>query len=367
MPYLSGFQLAITRLVREAKPLPRQAFGWSSGHHRAFVYPESWSTAACFDVAYQVDTLVTDAITVTIEGVLGRPTYGPRPPRNEKPFDDLLDSRLTVGASSKPTLKTVLLKRFLQPIVAKLVEIEKGREIGAETPMSVILYGPPGTSKTTYADRMSQFLGWPLLTIDPSHLLGSGVDNIHLEINRLFRMLEKAERVVVFFDEIDELVRDRDDSVEALSRFLTTSMLPRIVSLRRSRRLVFIVATNHIEAFDPAIARPGRFDLVLPVLPPSTEAKLQWWKPLATRLRRLGLIDAAEVREELEMLTFDETEALIGQTTRARRAEDFRTTLDKAAAAGVLRQPVTHGKKKTWADLMEEEESRMREGGALSA
>ncbi len=63
------------------------------------------------------------------------------------------------------------------------------------------------------------------------------MQNLMPELNRLFQMLEYAEYVVVFFDEIDELVRNRfSNDEEASSRFLTTAMLPKIVSLRRSRR-----------------------------------------------------------------------------------------------------------------------------------
>jgi SpoVK/Ycf46/Vps4 family AAA+-type ATPase len=55
-------------------------------------------------------------------------------------------------------------------------------------------------------------------------------------------------------------------------------MLTLIQSLRNLKRSILIVATNHVDKFDPAIMRPGRFDLLILVKPPSVESKIQLWK-----------------------------------------------------------------------------------------
>lgn len=58
-----------------------------------------------------------------------------------------------------------------------------------------------------------------------------------------------------------------------LSRLLTTSMLPRIHSLRDRSRVVFIFATNHVETIDNAASRLGCFDIIHCVMPPSKEER----------------------------------------------------------------------------------------------
>lgn len=364
-PYLGPLGTAVGRLVEQAKSLPNGGFGWASGHHGSFVYPESWSTAACFDVCGQIDRLVTDAITVTVETHLGIQRSGldaiPRPEH----FDaELLDSNIRTSPSGDPTLKEILAAHLLGPIMKERPLVEQGKRFDKGTLLSVILHGPPGTSKTTYARSIGEYIGWPLLTIDPSHLLRSGFDSIHLEIGRLFEMLEKAERVVVFFDEIDELVRDRSAaSVSALSRFLTTSMLPRILKLRESRRVVFIVATNHIDTFDPAIARPGRFDLVLPVLPPTSEAKLthkEGWPAVAATMTKFGIRTSPAYLKKLEALTYDELKQVSDKLAKSTSMTAFTKVLREAWKAGVLEADVTPRKAGTWAMLMGEQEFRTR-------
>jgi ATPase family associated with various cellular activities (AAA) len=362
VPYLPNLQRTITRLTHEAIELPRGGYGWSSRHHRAFLFPESWSTATGFDVAELVDRLVTDCVTTAIVDRLEQSNVAWDVSPTTKRFDDLLDSRVRWSTTSSPRLKAILRDRFLLPIHRQARELDEGKKLSDVTPVSAILYGPPGTSKTTYAKAMASFLGWQLITVDPSHLLRGGFDNIHLEINSLFRMLTYVERVVVFFDEIDELVRDRsEESAQAVTRFLTTSMLPRIVKLRDSRRMVFLVATNHIEVFDPAIARPGRFDLVLPVMPPTAAAKLAHWSDLRAAMKRNGFNSSRSKRAQLEQLTYDETDLVRPRLSNATDADAFAAVLAEAAAGALMNQAVMKNRE-TWLSLMKDEESRFRPG-----
>jgi SpoVK/Ycf46/Vps4 family AAA+-type ATPase len=59
------------------------------------------------------------------------------------------------------------------------------------------------------------------------------------------------------------------------SRMLTTAMLTQLNELRRRQRCVFFVATNRITAFDSAVTRPGRFDMILLVGTPSLAARIE--------------------------------------------------------------------------------------------
>src|SRR6185503_10889466 len=80
----------------------------------------------------------------------------------------------------------------------------------------------------------------------------------------------------VLFDEIDELLRTRENGESnPFSRFLTTSMLPKMARLWEQRRVLFFVATNHLEETDSAIKRSQRFDALLFVPPPSFDTKVR--------------------------------------------------------------------------------------------
>jgi hypothetical protein len=137
---------------------------------------------------------------------------------------------------------------------------------------SAILFGPPGTAKTTIARALAKELGdWPLIELSPSDFCTNGIDNIFLNLKLVFDNLFCLNDAVVLFDEIDELVMAREAEREKFGRFLTTAMLPWFQQLRDLDNVIFVVNTNHVRLYDPAIRRPGRFDLVLPVGPPSKE------------------------------------------------------------------------------------------------
>ncbi len=140
---------------------------------------------------------------------------------------------------------------------------------------SLILFGPPGTGKTTIAHALAGALGWGTVEIGPGDFLLNGLDGVFARGDVIFERLMLLEEVVVLFDEVDELVSSREQGSEFFSRILTTYMLPWLQRLRDRGAIVFVFATNNIERFDAAIKRVGRFDLVLPVGPPVGEERIR--------------------------------------------------------------------------------------------
>ncbi|QDU42851.1 ATP-dependent zinc metalloprotease FtsH [Symmachiella dynata] len=147
---------------------------------------------------------------------------------------------------------------------------------------SALLFGPPGTSKTTIAEIVAKRLGWPLLELSPSDFLRAGLDGIYNQVNEVFDDLLDLYGVVVLFDEMDALVQRRDHDEEGSDaemsveqKFLTTSMLPKILRLRKQARVIFFMATNHRKEFDSAIIRAGRLDMLILMGPPRYDEKIK--------------------------------------------------------------------------------------------
>ncbi|MFX0196165.1 MAG: ATP-binding protein, partial [Candidatus Hodarchaeota archaeon] len=175
------------------------------------------------------------------------------------------------------TLKRILEERIINKIKARTIaDIRRDPLEGAR---SVLLFGPPGTSKTVLVRELAKKVKWPLIEIYPSHFLKEGgLVGIHYQANNIFNDLMDLARVIVLFDEMDSLVltREQDKAVlmDTTSRFLTTDTLPKLATLHDHGQVVFFMATNYREVIDPAIKRSGRFDLKLCVGPPSWQNKL---------------------------------------------------------------------------------------------
>jgi hypothetical protein len=166
----------------------------------------------------------------------------------------------------------------------------------AKDGVSFILFGPPGSGKTFVVSRFAAALGWPLISINPGHFIQKGLESIEAVAGELFADLRKLDHAVVFFDECDELFRDRGLSGDAGGRtilsFATASMLPKLQDLHDARKVVFILGTNYLRNIDRAIRREGRFDAALLFDRPD-EAARQWIAGAVIRERRnLGTADA---------------------------------------------------------------------------
>jgi SpoVK/Ycf46/Vps4 family AAA+-type ATPase len=107
-----------------------------------------------------------------------------------------------------------------------------------------VLFGPPGTAKTTTAESVAAALGYGFVVIDTAVFLEDGLANIASRMAYVFDRLERLRDCVILFDEIEEFCLDRTTPGLGMeSRILTTAMLTRLNDLRRAERSIFLVAT----------------------------------------------------------------------------------------------------------------------------
>lgn len=343
-------------------PPPPGGIGWASGHHGQTHLAESWSTASVFHYCYELHRVVAEGIRRSVFAYVGAEYVSPGAPGWNPSYEldeSFLDSPTSFedGASS---LREVVEEGFIRPLIDARERVAQGSPFPKQVAVAAILYGPPGTSKTRLARDIADCLAWPLLSIDPSHLTRNGLEGVHAEANRIFSMLESCEQIVVFMDEFDELVRSRDsDHGELESRFLTTAMLPKLAHLSDRRRVVYLLATNHLEDFDVAIRRPGRFDKIYFVLPPTYEAKVSpdAWPIFAERLASLAdPEESATLKACIADLTYAEAEALAERLKEA--SEGWPALVVDAHDRATLSQNVGDGE--TWKDRIISESKKAR-------
>lgn len=190
---------------------------------------------------------------------------------------------------------------------------------------SMVLYGPPGTSKTTVAKLISRDLEWPLLQMDAGKFMQKGRAGIDETAAEVFAKLSYLKSVVVLFDEVEELVGERGSPQANMeSRLLTTAMLPRLQELRDKREIVFILATNHVESIDSAIIRLGRFDIVRCVLPPTAEERKTMLNGLVADYNLPAdvrkLVDDLRIAEKSNRFCYGDLDAFVRELAIAQTA-----------------------------------------------
>jgi transitional endoplasmic reticulum ATPase len=161
-------------------------------------------------------------------------------------------------------------------IVLPLTEPDVAQQYGVSPPKAVILFGPPGTGKTSFAKAVAGRLGWPFVELFPSRLAAPDVA-LAGALRETFTTLMELEAVVVFIDEVEEIAGSRSGVPSDPAHGATNELLKLIPAFRQRDERLLICATNSVRSLDSAFLRPGRFDYIIPVGPPDATARAAIW------------------------------------------------------------------------------------------
>lgn len=183
-------------------------------------------------------------------------------------------------------IKSLIESRLVRPIL----EDDLARTFGLHVPATVMLFGPPGTGKTSFARGVAGRLGWPFVELLPAKLAASE-NGLADELSRALKELAQLEHIVAFIDEFDEIGASRSEHRE--NQAVVNTLLKSIPPFRSQSGRLLVCATNFIEHLDPAVIRTGRFDLVIPIGPPDDVAQDTLWRSTLSRMHTANIdIDA---------------------------------------------------------------------------
>ena len=167
------------------------------------------------------------------------------------------------------------LKPDLMRLVDALKNPEKYKRLGARPTKGLILYGPPGTGKTLIAKAISGEAGVPFFAASGSDFMEKYVGVGASRIRELFNKARKEAPSIVFIDEIDAIGGGRGDSNNSEKDQTINALLTELDGFLPSEGVLTICATNRLDMLDPALTRPGRFDLKVAVNLPDKKARYQ--------------------------------------------------------------------------------------------
>src|ERR671911_139568 len=165
--------------------------------------------------------------------------------------------------------------RVREMIELPLRHPELFRRLGVEAPKGVILHGPPGTGKTLLAKAVANETNANFYTIGGPEIMSKYYGESEEKLRSVFEQAEKNAPSIIFIDEIDSIAPKREEVSGEVERRIVAQLLSLMDGLKSRGKVVVIGATNRVNAIDPALRRPGRFDRELEIGVPDREGRLE--------------------------------------------------------------------------------------------
>lgn len=228
-----------------------------------------------------------------------------------QPNNGFFDQRITTylfETVPQKSLSALILTESVQQLCNELIEEHHRSELletyGIEPRSKILLVGPPGNGKTSFAEGLAESLIVPLFTVKYNAVIGSYLGETANRLRHLFDHV-KSRRCVLFFDEFDTVAKERGDLHETGEiKRVVSSLLLEMDAL--PSYVVVVTATNHPELLDRAVWRRFQVRILLPK--PGRREIEMWLQGFRKRLKKGLALSDGELSRKLLGLSFAELE-----------------------------------------------------------
>ena len=185
-------------------------------------------------------------------------------------------------------------------------------KLGIEPPKGILLYGPPGCGKTLLAKAIANELNAHFITINGPEIMSKFYGESEQRLREIFKIAKKKAKkhpTIIFIDEIDAIAPKRDEVTGEVERRVVAQLLALMDGLESRGNVIVIAATNRPNSIDPALRRPGRFDVEIEIPMPDKRGRLEILEVHTRRLRELRLLAEDVDLEKLAEITHGYTGA----------------------------------------------------------
>jgi len=165
--------------------------------------------------------------------------------------------------------------RVREMIELPLRHPELFKRLGVEAPKGVLLHGPPGTGKTLLAKAVANETNANFYTIGGPEIMSKFYGESEERLRNVFEQAEKNAPSIIFIDEIDSIAPKREEVTGEVEKRIVSQLLSAMDGMSSRGKVVVIGATNRINAIDPALRRPGRFDREIEIGVPDKIGRLE--------------------------------------------------------------------------------------------
>lgn len=168
------------------------------------------------------------------------------------------------------------------------------RRLGIEPPKGVLIYGPPGCGKTLLAKAVANESEANFFAINGPEITSKYYGESEAKLREIFKRAEENAPSIIFIDELDAIAPKREEVTGEAEKRVVAQLLTLMDGLRGRGQVIVIGATNRVDAVDPALRRPGRFDREIEIRIPDEKGRLEI---LQIHTRGMPLADDVDLKK----------------------------------------------------------------------
>ena len=201
--------------------------------------------------------------------------------------------------------------------MALIVDVLKGKKVqGVRELSGIILEGPPGNGKTMFAKALAEEADVNFIASKGADFQGALMGLGAAKVKMLFNKARLSKPCIVFIDEFDSIGEKRNyagSGIDKENNRIITTLLNEMDGFKKSSGVLVIAATNSYESLDPALIRPGRFDVKIHVSAPDKEARMRLFEIYAKDKNIDSSINASVAADLFDGLSAAAIEALLNE------------------------------------------------------
>ncbi|MHA2117040.1 MAG: CDC48 family AAA ATPase [Candidatus Thorarchaeota archaeon] len=213
-----------------------------------------------------------------------------------------------------------------EAVEAPLKHPEVFEEMGIRTPKGVLLFGPPGTGKTLLAKAVATESEANFISVRGPEIFNKYVGESEKAVRDIFKMARQTAPCILFFDEIDAILSSRgqrDDT--GVSQRIVNQFLAELDGMQTLQNVLVIGATNRADILDSAVLRPGRFDGIVFVPPPDTDARLEILRVHTREMPLADDVSLEKLADDTEGYSGADIEGLVREAAMAAVRDDWKS------------------------------------------
>lgn len=210
------------------------------------------------------------------------------------------------------------LKNEMIKIVDVLKDPKKYKEIGIRQTKGIILEGNPGNGKTMFAKALANEAKVNFIATKGADFQSAMMSMGSRKIKTLFKKARKHKPCIIFIDEFDGIGEKRNyagTGVDKENNRIITAMLNEMDGFESGDGILVIAATNSYASLDPALIRPGRFDLKFNIPNPDTETRLKLIEMYTAKKKLSDEIDKNKLADTFDNLSCSAIETILNEAS----------------------------------------------------